>query len=652
MSFINFDNVWVYDIETYPNVFTVCFKRGDDIRVYEISSRRSDMSRLLNFISWLKLTNASLVGFNCLAFDSPILTRVYYMQDKTNAYDLFKFAQQIIIDYKPYYTYEVLIPQIDLYLIHHFNSMNAAIATSLKKLEFNLKWYSLEDLPYEVGSYLTDDEIPKLIEYNKNDVLFTEHFYFLSTEKIKFRDELSQEVGKNWVNTSDTSLGEKFIKYRLNLFGNTGTVRELIEIKNVILPCVKFTEKPFEELLQKLNKEVVNTFYKSIKLSVVNRGFTYDIGSGGVHGCINTNETVSMFESAGEYRIIDIDVVSFYPSLAIINRFYPEHLNESFCVEYENLFNERKKYKKRSVRNKMLKLALNSVYGKSKFEKSIFYDWEYLLKTTINGQLLLCMLAEELQKLLCCKMLQINTDGLTMLVHNAQIQTFKTICDNWSINTKLQLEHNIYTKMFIRDVNNYIAVHQDGSTKRKGCYEYDKAYNQNSSMLIVSKAATEYLLHGADYKTFIYNHKDPYDFMILAKAPKSNKLIYGNQTIQKTSRFYVSKVGAILKKTAPPVSKHKKGEWKRKAGISNELYTRVRNEVKGNGLLDSTGHGWDERINTAHYSYYDDRETRYVKNALTTICNNINDFDFSNVNYDFYIAEVEKIVNIKRNTNE
>lgn len=44
-------------------------------------------------------------------------------------------------------------------------------------------------------------------------------------------------------------------------------------------------------------------------------------------------------------------------------------------------------YAKGTPENAMLKLALNSVYGDSNNQYSVFYDPMYTMKITVNGQL-------------------------------------------------------------------------------------------------------------------------------------------------------------------------------------------------------------------------------------------------------------------------
>jgi hypothetical protein len=56
---------------------------------------------------------------------------------------------------------------------------------------------------------------------------------------------------------------------------------------------------------------------------------------------------------------VDWDVESYYPSLAIVNGLYPEHLGEEFVRVYSDMKNDRTSFKKGTPENAMLKLALN-----------------------------------------------------------------------------------------------------------------------------------------------------------------------------------------------------------------------------------------------------------------------------------------------------
>ena len=68
-------NDWVYDIETFPNAFTltICHTFLDLNFVFEISRRKDNREQLFHFIEFLEINKHRMVGFNNLAFDYPVL---------------------------------------------------------------------------------------------------------------------------------------------------------------------------------------------------------------------------------------------------------------------------------------------------------------------------------------------------------------------------------------------------------------------------------------------------------------------------------------------------------------------------------------------------------------------------------------------------
>lgn len=150
-----------------------------------------------------------------------------------------------------------------------------------------------------------------------------------------------------------------------------------------------------------------------------------------------------------------------YPNIAISNDVYPKHLSTEFCTIYQDVYEQRKSYKKGTVENLMLKLALNGVYGDSNNQYSPFFDPQYTMTITINGQLTLCLLAEKLMEIEGLKLIQINTDGITVRLPRSKREEYNSVCKSWEQQVKLQLEFVNYSKMFIRDCNNYISVYEE-----------------------------------------------------------------------------------------------------------------------------------------------------------------------------------------------
>jgi hypothetical protein len=220
---------------------------------------------------------------------------------------------------------------------------------------------------------------------------------------------------------------------------------------------------------------------------------------------------------------------------------------------------DRVSYPKGSPENAMLKLALNGMYGDSNNQFSPFFDPQYTMTITINGQLLLCMLAEKLMEISGVKLVQINTDGVTVKVPRSKIAEIEAANKKWMELTKLDLERADYKRMFIRDVNNYIGEYTNGKLKRKGAYEYEIGWHQNHSALVVQKVVEEHLVKGTSVPDLINYHMimgQVHDFMLRTKVPRTSRLMWGDTKIQNTTRYYMSKTGRQLTKIMPPLAKN------------------------------------------------------------------------------------------------
>ena len=529
---------WIYDLETYPNIFTASFKHPNTGTrlLFEISDRRDDSKPLYDFLYSLKHTQCRMIGFNNIGFDYPIIhwfINNYHLEPDVSS--LYHVAESIIKT--PWerrfdnvvWDQDVFITQIDLYKIHHFD--NDSKRTSLKMLEFNMRSDNVQDLPYPPGIPLNDSEKNNLIHYNDHDVDETEKFYFHSLKLIEFREKLSDQYQRNFLNHNDTKIGKDYFVMELekalpgSCYGRDSnnkkvprqTLRQCINLNDVIFPYLNFKHPEFQRIKNWLASQTITEtkgVFKDIEATI--DGFKYVFGVGGIHGSIDS----AIVKSDNDYVLYDWDVASYYPNISIVNNLYPEHLSQEFCKIYKDVFELRRQHKKGTTENAMLKLALNGVYGDSNNKYSPFYDPQYTMSITINGQLLLCLLAQYLIEIPSLKMIQINTDGLTVLCPRNQVEQMNTVCTWWESFTLLTLEHAIYNRMFIRDVNNYIGEFENRKLKRKGAYEYELEWHQNHSALIIPKAAEAFLVHGQDVGDFIMNHDNIFDFMLRTKTPK------------------------------------------------------------------------------------------------------------------------------------
>ena len=234
----------------------------------------------------------------------------------------------------------------------------------------------------------------------------------------------------------------------------------------------------------------------------------------------------------------------------------------------------------------MLKLALNGVYGDSNSAFSVFYDPLFTMSITLNGQLLLCKLAESLMQIGGLQLIQVNTDGLTVRVPRSNKYQVDSVRELWELMTKLELEEALYKSMMIRDVNNYIAVYENDKVKRKGAYEYNIGWHQNAGGLVIPKVAEKVLIEGAPIRETVEQWPEIMDFMLRTKVPRSSYLAIEHDGVpsqlQNITRYYIAENGGRLFKWLPPLKG--KQEW-RKIGVESGWGVQVCNDIRDAGKL-------------------------------------------------------------------
>jgi hypothetical protein len=132
------------------------------------------------------------------------------------------------------------------------------------------------------------------------------------------------------------------------------------------------------------------------------------------------------------------------------------------------------------------------------------------------------------------------------------------ICKRWEEITNFELEHGTYSKIVLGDVNNYIAVTEDGKSKCKGRFEYkDLALHKNKSFLVIPKALHAYFVNGIKPEEFIKSNTEIFDFCGGVKIKGDWKFYlhsvenqeYSKKPLQHTIRYYISKSGSKIIKT-------------------------------------------------------------------------------------------------------
>ena len=571
---------WVMDYETLRNCFIGVFEdvKSEHQEVFVCHKSQNDIVDLIHFLKRNQNLNEWHISFNGLAFDSQITEHILRNEDQLIygygdgeeiARWIYQKAQETIQrsndrEFALFSPRDLSIRQIDIFKLNHWD--NPAKRSSLKWIQYTMDWKNIMDMPIHHTTEVESSQIPEIIKYCINDVKSTKKIMHLSKEQINLRKALTEEYDIDLFSASEPRISKELFLHFLSK--STGikkydlkqlrTQRDQIVFKDIILPYIEFKTATFQNLLKKFQEVVLYTGQTkgTFKYSVQYKGVKTDYGLGGIHGA----RASKVYNSNEDMIIMSSDVVSFYPNLAIRNNWAPAHLpKQEFSQLYEWFFEERKKIPKKDPKNYVYKIILNSTYGLSNDENSFLYDPQFTMSITINGQLSLSMLYEMIcEEIPNAIPLMQNTDGLETMIPREYEAKYMEICERWEKMTNLLLEHDKYSKIVLGDVNNYIAVNEDGKSKCKGRFEYDNlALHKNKSFLIIPKALHAYFVDGIKPEKFIKENLNIFDFCGGVKIKGDWKFtehkvengLYKEEPLQHTIRYYVSKTGSkIIKK--------------------------------------------------------------------------------------------------------
>lgn len=180
------------------------------------------------------------------------------------------------------------------------------------------------------------------------------------------------------------------------------------------------------------------------------------------------------------------------------------------------------------------KLVLNGTFGKTSNKYSTLYSPEFMIRTTLSGQLTLLMLIEALE--LCgIPVVSANTDGVVIKCPLSKKADLDTIIARWEKHTGLETEETLYSALYSRDVNNYIAVKTDGKAKAKGVYG-PTTLSKNPQSPICAEAVIAFLTQAVPISDTVRGCRDIAKFMTLRTV--TGGAVKDDKPIGKAIRWY------------------------------------------------------------------------------------------------------------------
>ena len=548
----------VFDCEVYPNYFLVAFKNiksGKHVSV-EIKGKQSSISDedkkyLLNI-----LFKRTIIGFNSRNYDIPII--LYVLQGST-CQEIHRMSDYIIEnDSKGWQTinhFELTeYPQITHWDIQE---PSPAVGVSLKLYGARLGSKRLQDLPIEPGTVLTKEQMLEIKEYCINGLDTTIDLYNAIEDRMELRKKLSEEYNLDLMSKSDAQIAETVMITVLERRGHPKVYKPKVHPSATF----KYHKPDFVEFktpqMRKILDEIMVKDFPLGKDGKIKtpEGFTklmqfkigelgYKAGIGGLH---SKEKSVRIIPNDNQI-LMDKDVASYYPAAILNFDIRPKHVGKDFLTVFRDFRDKRLAAKAIGdmLTSESYKIILNSIFGKFGSKYAKVYSPGHMLKVTLTGQLALLMLIEELV-MEGYDVKSANTDGFVTLLDKSRRDEYEQRCSDWEKRTGLTLEGTKYEALYAKDVNNYIAIKEDG-VKGKGVYA-EAGIKKNKVSPICIDAVKNYLTKGELISTTIKECRDLTRFLNIRKVGGGAQ--WRGQYLGKVVRWIYSTDGDIMMSVKP-----------------------------------------------------------------------------------------------------
>lgn len=355
------DVIIFYDVEVFPNLFLVNWKRqgaGNKV-VRMINPTPSEIEELLRY---------KLIGFNCRRYDNHIMYA--RLMGYTNE-ELYKLSQRIINgDKKAFFGAAYNLSYTDVY-----DFASAGNKKSLKKFEIELGIHHQElGLPWDQP--VPEELWPKVAEYCDNDVIATEAvFDHLSADWIA--RQILADLADMTVNDTTNSLTTKFI------FGNNKTPQNQFNYRNLAEPVTEYDPDTLDFLEE---NDILPMPFDDRSILPYFPGYKFEKGKSTYRG-EDVTEGGQVYSEPGMYGDVALlDVTSMHPSSVIAEALFGPDFTARFmeimrarvAIKHEDwdrvrtmLDGKLAPYVQKVIDGEMtskdlanaLKTAINSVYG-------------------------------------------------------------------------------------------------------------------------------------------------------------------------------------------------------------------------------------------------------------------------------------------------
>lgn len=524
----------VYDVEVFCEDWLVVLKDMETGRYTVVHNDNEELKQCI-------AEDNIYVGFNSKHYDQFIIKAIccgFTPQEVKQANDYLIGGGQGW-EYPPLRDFFFKFNNVDI-------KDDMQIGLSLKAIEGHLG-LSVEEstVPFDIDRALTENELKETTKYCMHDVDTTEKLVELRKDYLKNKINLGKLAGLSDVKAmgmTNAKLTAALLKASAQPHDDERKYQYPENLLREYIP-----QEVFDFFNKMYDPEISDKDLFSGKLELSIGECPVTIGYGGIHGAIPN----FIWEESETSVIRNKDVGSYYPHLCTINGYTSRNIPSPQI--YEDVLSRRMEAKAsgdKATAN-ALKLVCNTTYGAMLNKYNDLYDPLMGRSVCISGQLYLFELAEHcFREIESLRIVQLNTDGIMVECHPEDLGRLDEICEEWQTRTGFELETDSVIRIAQKDVNNYVEVQPDGSTKAKGGYLVKGiapagAFNINNSCCIVATALKEYFVNGTPVEDTINGCDDIFQFQIIAKAGvkyrEAYHLVDGEQVpVQKVNRVYAT----------------------------------------------------------------------------------------------------------------
>lgn len=530
------------DVETYRDYFLIVFyddKTGAYSTFEMYDGKPFDRAAVSSLLS-----GATSIGFNSSSYDLPMIAAAVsgWSCDRLKS-----LSDEIILSKLPSWKVVnaagVKVPRN----WDHIDIIDVIPGqASLKVYAGRIGWRKLQELPIDPAASISEAQRHTLREYCVNDVDITRALYEKVSKQIALRVTMSDEYGIDLRSKSDAQIAEAVLRHEIE--GASGSplrplqVSPTAKVRYLDPGIISFSDPALNDVFKRIvahefdlaaNGSVqMPDWLKDTRVKI--DGAEYQMGVGGLHSC----EKGQSVYAGATHSLFEVDVASYYPSIILQQRVAPDNMGVTFTSVYQDIVSRRIAAKRagNKVTADTLKIVLNGSFGKLGSKYSVLYSPNLLIQTTITGQLGLLMLIERITAT-GAKVVSANTDGVVVFAPKHLEDAIADALFGWELDTSYELERTDYASIHSRDVNNYIAVKRDGSTKRKGAFS-PPGLMKNPQFDIVSESVALHLAGVADFKATIRGCRDLQKFIMLRRV--TGGAMWQGAPLGGSVRFYYS----------------------------------------------------------------------------------------------------------------